>query len=125
MARTPRYAWHGDRPRREALAILAGSAVLLVTSRLEGGSNAVSEALAAGVPVLSSRIDGSVGVLGPEYAGLFPPGDAAALASLLARAEDEPGFLEALRGATAALRPLVDPAREREAWRALLAELAP
>ncbi|BDG01314.1 selenoneine biosynthesis selenosugar synthase SenB [Anaeromyxobacter oryzae] len=125
MAGTPRYVWRGDRPRREALGVLAGSDVLLVTSRLEGGSNAVSEAIAAGVPVLSTRVDGSVGVLGPEYPGFFPPGDAAALAALLVRVEDEPEFLAALRRATAALRPLVDPAREREAWRALLAELAP
>ncbi len=125
MARTPRYRWHGDRPRHEALGVLAGSAVLLVTSRLEGGANAVSEAIAAGVPVLSTRVDGSVGVLGPQYPGLYPPGDATALASLLVRAEDEPEFLATLRGATAALRPLVEPAREREAWRALVEELAP
>lgn len=123
MARSARYEWHGDRPRREALGVLAGSAVLLVTSRLEGGSNAVSEAIAAGVPILSTRVDGSVGVLGPAYPGFFPVGDAAALAALLARAEDEPGFLEALRARVDALRPLVEPAREREGWRALLAEV--
>lgn len=120
----PRYEWRGDRPRREALGVLAGSALLLVTSRSEGGSNAVSEAIAAGVPVLSSRIEGSVGVLGEGYPGFFPPGDAVALAALLERAESEPGFLPALAAAVAALRPLVDPAREREAWRALLAEIA-
>ncbi len=125
MTRCDRYAWRGDRPRREALGVLAGSAALLVTSRLEGGSNAVSEAIAAGVPVLSTRVDGSIGVLGPAYPGLFPVGDAAALAALLARAEDEPGFLAALRARVAALRPLVAPAREREAWRALLGEIVP
>ncbi len=121
----PRYEWRGDRPRREALGVLAGSAVLLVTSQSEGGSNAVSEAIAAGVPVLSTRIEGSVGVLGESYPGFFPAGDAAALAALLERAESDAGFVAALRSAVAALRPLVDPARERDAWRGLLAEIFP
>lgn len=120
----PRYEWRGDRPRREALGVLAGSALLLVTSRSEGGSNAVSEAIAAGVPVLSTRIEGSVGVLGESYPGYFPAGDHGALAALLERAESEPGFLPALAVAVAALRPLVDPLREREAWRAVIAEVA-
>jgi len=123
MAECPRYRWLGPRRRREALATLAGSALLVVTSRAEGGSNALSEALAAGVPVLSTRVDGSIGVLGRDHPGLFPIGDAAALAALLARAETDPGFLGALRAAGERLRPLVDPAREREAWRALLAEI--
>lgn len=124
MARTPRYRWLGALPRRRALATLAGSALLVITSRSEGGSNALSEALAAGVPVLSTRIDGSVGLLGRDHPGLFPVGDAGALAALLRRAEAEPGFLAALRAAGERVRPLVEPAREREAWRALLAELS-
>jgi putative glycosyltransferase (TIGR04348 family) len=125
MALSPRYDWRGDLPRHQALGVLAGSAILLVTSLLEGGSNAVSEAIAAGIPVLSTRVDGSMGVLGSDYPGLFPVGDAGALAALLARVEDDPAFLQALRARVEALRPLVEPAREREAWRALLAELAP
>ncbi len=122
MAESPRYRWLGPRPRREARATLAGSALLVITSRAEGGSNALSEALASRVPVLSTRIDGSMGILGGDHPGLFPAGDAAALAALLARAETDPGFLAALRAASERLRPLVDPAREREAWRGLLAE---
>jgi putative glycosyltransferase (TIGR04348 family) len=124
MALTPRYRWMGERPRREALAMLAGSAALLATSRLEGGSNAVSEAIAAGVPVLSTRVDGAVGVLGPDYPGFFPVGDADALARLLLRAEEDGVFLSGLRARVAERRPLVEPARERAAWRALLEELA-
>ena len=123
MAENPRYRWLGDRPRAEALSILAGSRLLLVTSRLEGGANVVSEALASNVPVLSTRIDGSVGILGPDYPGYFPVGDAAALAELLCRAEDEAGYLPALEAALQPARRLVEPAHERAAWRALLAEL--
>lgn len=124
-AANPRYRWRGDRPRREALGVLAGSALLVVTSRLEGGANVVSEAVAAGVPVLSTRIDGSVGLLGADHPGFFPVGDAAALAALLRRAEEEPAYLEALREASLRLRPAVAPEGERAAWAALLAEVAP
>ncbi len=123
MAGNARYVWLGERPHRAALGVLAGSQILLVTSRLEGGSNAVSEALAAGVPVLSTRVDGSVGVLGEDYPGFYPAGDADALASSLLRAEEDAGFLAALRRGVELARPLVDPAREREAWRGLLAEI--
>jgi putative glycosyltransferase (TIGR04348 family) len=123
MAVNPRYRWLGERRRRDALSTLAGSQLLVITSRLEGGSNALSEAVAAGVPVLSTRIDGSVGLLGEEHPGYYPVGDAAALAALLSRAEASPGFMAALRHSTERVRPLVEPAREREAWRALLAEL--
>lgn len=125
MAENPRYRWLGDRPRAEALSILAGSRLLLLTSRLEGGANVVSEALASNVPVLSTRIDGSVGILGPDYPGYFPVGDAAALAELLGRAEEEAGHLPALEAALQPARRLVEPAHERAAWGALLAELVP
>jgi len=118
-----RYRWLGPRPRHEALATLAGSALLVITSRSEGGSNALSEAIASGVPVLSTRVDGSMGLLGRDHPGLYPVGDAGALVALLSRAEGDPGFLAALRRASDRLRPLVEPAREREAWRGLLAEL--
>jgi putative glycosyltransferase (TIGR04348 family) len=122
-ARNPRYAWRGERRRREALGVLAGSAALLVTSRLEGGSNAVSEAVAAGVPVLSTRVDGSVGVLGEDYPGYFAVGDADGLAALLVRVEEDAGLRARLLAGIARARPLVEPAREREAWARLLAEL--
>jgi putative glycosyltransferase (TIGR04348 family) len=118
-----RWTWLGARPRGEALRVLAGSRLLVLTSRSEGGANVVTEAIAAGVPVLSTRIDGSLGILGDSYPGYFAVGDAAALAALLSRCEDEPGFLGDLAGRVAALRPLVDPAAERASWRELLGEL--
>ena len=119
----PRWTWVGDRPREEAKRRLTSSRLFVLTSRLEGAANAISEAIACGTPVLSTAIDGSVGVLGEDHPGLFPVGDAAALAALLLRAEEEPPFLEALRARSIALQPLVEPAREREAWRRLLARL--
>jgi len=123
QARSARYRWFGELPRGRVLGLLARCRLLIVTSRLEGGANVVSEAIAAGVPVLSTRIDGSVGILGARYPGYFPVGDARALARLLRRAEADGRFYRDLRERCRRLRPLVDPARERRSWKALLREL--
>jgi putative glycosyltransferase (TIGR04348 family) len=122
-ARNPRWRFAGPRPRADALCALAASRALVVSSRHEGGANVVSEAIACGVPVLSTWIAGSVGILGADYPGFYPVGDEAALAALLLRLEGEPAFDADLRARIAALRPLVAPERELEAWRSLLAEL--
>jgi len=119
-----RWSWLGARPRGEALQILAGCAALVVASRSEGGANVVTEAIAAHVPVLSTRIEGSLGILGADYPGYFEVGDAAGLARLLERCETDAGFFANLRDRIGALSALVEPARERESWRSLLDELA-
>jgi glycosyltransferase involved in cell wall biosynthesis len=118
-----RWTWLGGRRRADALRVLAGARLLVLTSRSEGGANVVTEAIALGVPVLSTRVDGSLGILGDDYPGYCEVGDAAGLAALLARCEAEPGFLGELRARVMALRPLVDPLRERASWRALIEEL--
>jgi putative glycosyltransferase (TIGR04348 family) len=115
-----RWVWLGPRRRVDALRVLGGSRLLVLTSTSEGGANVVTEAIAAGVPVLSTRIAGSLGILGDSYPGYFDVGDAAGLASLLERCERDPSFLDELRARITALRPLVDPARERASWRDLL-----
>ncbi len=120
-----RYRWLGGVPRGRAQRVLAGSRLLVLTSKIEGGANVVSEALAASVPVLSSRIPGSIGILGPGYPGYFTVGDTRALAHLLRRAETDAAFYEGLRRCCRRLRPLADPARERRSWRLMLRELDP
>ena len=119
----PRYRWLGEVPRGRALRLLGRCRLLVLTSELEGGANAISEALAVSVPVLSSHIAGSVGLLGADYPGYFPVGDTAALARLLGRAESDAAFYRALQEWCARLSPLVDPVRERQSWADLLAEL--
>jgi glycosyltransferase involved in cell wall biosynthesis len=121
--RNPRYHWLGAISREQALSLLAGSHLLAVTSLLEGGANVVSEAIAASVPVVSTRISGSVGILGADYPGYFPTGDTQALQRLLHQAETDPAFYADLKRRMRDLRPLVDPQRERESWQALLAGL--
>ncbi len=119
----PRFRWLGDRPRAEALETLARSHLCVSSSRHEGGSNAVSEALALGVPLLSTRIPGSTGLLGEDYPGTFPVEDTEALAGLMLRAENEPEFLRGLEQACRARAWLTDPAQELESWRELLNEI--
>ena len=50
------------------------------TSIMEGGANAISEALAARLPVPTSYIRGNVGIVGEDYPGYYLVGDEKALA---------------------------------------------
>ena len=123
MRSNPRYRWVGDIPKWKALRLLARSRLLVLSSRMEGGANVLSEAIAASVPVLVSRIAGATGILGRDYPGTFPVGDTDALARLLRRAVTDGEFYRVLKSRWDALRPLVDPGRERAAWAGLLREL--
>ena len=87
---------------------------------MEGGANVVSEAIACGTPVLSTRISGSIGLLGPEYPGYFPVGDTQALADLMARTEQDAQFYKRLQSAIRARRSIVHPRTEKSQWRSLL-----
>jgi putative glycosyltransferase (TIGR04348 family) len=118
-----RYRWLGDVPRWRALRLLGRCRLLVQSSLLEGGANSVTEAIAAGVPVLSSRIAGSVGLLGTDYAGYFPVGDTKALAQLIRRAETDGDFYRTLKTSCRRLKGLVAPAAERASWRRLLSEI--
>jgi putative glycosyltransferase (TIGR04348 family) len=120
----PRWRWVGGLPGAAAMRLLARARLLVVTSKAEGAPGVVVEATALGTPVVATRIDGVVGVLGAEHPGLFAAGDAAALAATLRRAETDPRFLSALSLAGARRARLSTPTRERAAWRSLLAEFS-
>ena len=49
--RNPRYRWLGDLPHWKTRQLLANSHLTSITSRMEGSSNVLCEALASGVPV--------------------------------------------------------------------------
>lgn len=123
-ASNPRYRWLGARTPRRALRLMGRGRLLVLSSSSEGGANVVSEAISMGVPVVSSRIAGSVGILGADHPAYFAPGDTEELAALLAKAELEPSWLDDLRERSLRLRPLVDPSRERTSWARLLAAVS-
>jgi putative glycosyltransferase (TIGR04348 family) len=123
MVREARYRWLGELAHGDAQRRLARSRLMVITSRMEGGANVVSEALAAGVPVIASRIPGNLGMLGRNYVGYFPVEDEKALARLLWRAESDTAFYRRLKVQCAARRPLVDPKREARSLEQLLADL--
>lgn len=125
MKTNPRYRWLGEQSPARVRQVCARSDLCVLSSRLEGGANALGEAVVAGLPVLGSRIPGSVGILGDDYPGYFEAGATAELASLMRRAETDRVFLGELEQACNRLVSLFDPAREGESWLELLGELFP
>ena len=123
MRREPRYRWLGEVPHGAAVRRLARARLMVISSLMEGGANVVTEALAAGVPIIASRIPGNVGMLGSTYAGYYPYGDERALARILCRAESDPVFYVLLERQCAARRKLTECTREKVALRRLLREL--
>lgn len=125
VQRGMRFSWLGCVPRRRALRLLHGSAVMVSSSLSEGGANAVGEAIVAGVPPLVTAIPGSLGLLGADWPATFPVGDARRLADLILRAEHEPPFVADLRRRLRALAPRFARAHEIDSWRRILSALAP
>jgi putative glycosyltransferase (TIGR04348 family) len=122
-ARNPRYTWLGEVAHGRARRILARSDLMVLTSRMEGGANVLSEAVVDEVPIVASRIPSTVGILGAEYPGLYPVGDTEKLAALLSRAETDSEFYARLTKWCARLAPRLAPEAERDAWRRLVQEL--
>ena len=68
--------------RADIRPVLAEAAVMVIPSRWEGFGLVAVEAMASGVPVIASRVDGLVEVVG-DAGVLVPPGDPAALSSAI------------------------------------------
>jgi putative glycosyltransferase (TIGR04348 family) len=111
--KNPRYQYLGELPLSRARTLIARSRVLSLTSRLEGGANVISEAVAAGTPIVASRIPAMEAILGEDHPGLFEVGATEELASLLLRAEGDPAFLRELARRSRRLRRTLSPAREK------------
>ena len=78
--------WHGRRAPDEVLRLLRAADVFLLTSLSEGISNAVLEAMACGLPVVTTDVDGMAEAVTDSVEGfLVPPRDPAATADALAR----------------------------------------
>ncbi len=114
-----RIALMGIQTHARTRQFIRNARLLLLPSLMEGGANVLIEAVTASVPVLASRIPGSVGMLGEDYDGLFAVGDDAALAGLIHRCQVDPGFVDHLGSQCALRAPLFAPRRERAAVRTL------
>lgn len=128
----PNYRWLGALPHDPTRERIRQAHLLVNTSAMEGGAHVIMEAVCSGTPVLASHIPGNVGMLGADYEGYFPHGDAGQLAELLRRcrqgqqptgqAPADP--LLARLGAQCGLRaPLFAPEAERAALLRLVADL--
>lgn len=126
MAAAPNYRWLGGLPHETTRRRIQRAHLLVHPSRMEGGAHVVMESIASGTPVLASDIAGNIGMLGADYAGYFPCGDAPALAALLRRCLPRTGkadLLDTLIAQCAQRAPLFEPAAERAALNRLVNEL--
>jgi putative glycosyltransferase (TIGR04348 family) len=128
----PHYRWLDAVPHEATRRAIGRAHVLVHASKMEGGAHVLMEAVCSGTPVLASRIDGNVGMLGADYAGYFDWGDAAGLARLLCecrasqsdvnKSKDE-GLLARLSEQCAVRAPLFAPLRESQKLNALVDSL--
>ena len=121
--RQPNYRWLGGRSHAQTRRAIQQAHVLVHASRMEGGAHVVIEALRSGTPVVASRIDGNLGLLGGDWGASFAVGDDAALAALLAQARDDATMLPALQAQAALRAPLFAPEAEAAALRQILSPL--
>jgi glycosyltransferase involved in cell wall biosynthesis len=81
--------------------------LFVLATRFEGYGMAVAEALAHGLPVISTRVGAIPELLGAKAGLLVAPGDADGLRAALQRVWVEPGLLDALAQGAAAVRDLL------------------
>jgi putative glycosyltransferase (TIGR04348 family) len=123
MKMNPRYTWHGEKAHFEVRRIYQRTNLLVLPSLMEGGANVISEAVVAGVPVIASGIEGSVGLLGEDYPGYYRVGDEIALSQKLLHVESDPQIYDAMQRAVFARQALFTVEVERGAWEDLLRQL--
>jgi putative glycosyltransferase (TIGR04348 family) len=123
MKINPRYHWHEEVAHYKIRQIYQRTNMLVLPSRMEGGANVISEAVVAGVPVIASDIEGSIGLLGEDYAGYYPVENEQALAELLLRAEVDKTFYQQLVQACIARQAMFTPESELNGWKKLLKKL--
>ena len=115
-----RYHWLGALPQAATRQRIKRCHLLLLPSLMEGGANVLIEAVTSGVPVLGSDIPGNRGMLGADYPGWFPLGDAARLAELIQTAMTDPAYYALLARRCAERVSFFSPARECAAVCSLL-----
>jgi glycosyltransferase involved in cell wall biosynthesis len=114
----------GARPHEEAVGLMKTHHCLIQPSRVEGGALVISEAAAHRLPVLASRIDGHLGLLGEDYPGYFQVGDPTDLARLMRQFAESAAFRDELRSALIQnTLALTSPALEKSQLKSLIERL--
>jgi glycosyltransferase involved in cell wall biosynthesis len=90
MGLSTRLTMRPAMPAREAFGL---ARTVVIPSRAESMPYIVLEAVAAGKPVISTRVGGIPEILGADFAGFVPPGDIEALATAMAHAISDPDWL--------------------------------
>ncbi|MBM3393273.1 MAG: TIGR04348 family glycosyltransferase [Betaproteobacteria bacterium] len=142
MRDAPNYRWLGGLSHDATRRRIQRAHLLVHPSRMEGGAHVIMEAVTSGTPVLASRVDGNVGMLGAHYDGYFEWNDAATVAARMVECAHElrsrstdaaettgprdphAGLLARLRSQCEQRAGLFAPAAERRAVRQLVADLA-
>ena len=119
-ARNDRYRWFGGVSHGEAKRRLARSRLTVLSSESEGGPSVISEAIMNDIPILATRIDAVIGMLGANHPGLFDFGDTRCLSELIWRAETDKPFYQSLVAAGKKLRNRFAPRAEFANWKKLL-----
>ncbi len=70
--------------------------VMLLPSHWEGQPLALLQAVACGIPIIASKIDGNIAALGEGHPGLFAPGDIPEYANLVRKVLSEPTFVSTI-----------------------------
>lgn len=120
MQRNGRYQWLGEVQHWQIRKQYRQVQVIVLSSKMEGGANVISEACVAGLPVIASDIDGSVGLLGVNYPAYFKVGDTKSLQKLLLKAEGNAKFLRTLEKKCIAKAKLFTYEKEKANWAMLL-----
>ena len=90
------WNWLGSVEHTEVQQLMRTSDVLINSSRAEGAPNVLFEAISWRLPIIASKIDGHVGVLGSGYRGYFKVGDTNGLQKLLVRCATDESFYRQL-----------------------------
>ncbi len=120
-----RIVFRGSLSRAEALAAVARSEAALLTSAWENFPHSVVEALAAGVPVISTAVGGVPEIVRDELNGLLVPiGDVDAVARALVRITSENDLRTRLAAASRASVESLSATRVYGRLEAILADVA-
>lgn len=119
-----RYQWFGYKNPAFVRQKMRHADLLVHSSLLEGGANAICEAIQTDLPIIASEVSGNIGMLGADYPGFYPVQDAKALADKIRKAMNDKIFYQALQQKIKARQTFCAPAREKAAIDTLLKEFS-